>query len=196
MQTTLKSSKLGKSSFMTVGVLLVVTIIWAAITAARSNDPLMQAHASLILLLTVIGGVSLAMWAGMLGHRNPFDESEYEDTIVKFGVFAAMFWGLAGFLVGVIIALQLTWPSIFYFPELGWTNFGRLRPLHTSAVIFAFGGNVLIATSFYVVQRTCRTRLAGGVWPWFVFWGFQMFVIVSATGYLMGITQSKEYAEP
>ncbi|MEM7459749.1 MAG: cbb3-type cytochrome c oxidase subunit I, partial [Pseudomonadota bacterium] len=136
------------------------------------------------------------MWAGGLVDRDPFDESEYEDTLVKFGAAAAMFWGIAGLLVGVIIALQLTWPALFYFPEFGWTNFGRLRPLHTSAVIFAFGGNVLLATSFYVVQRTCRTRLAGGMWPWFVFWGYQIFIVLAATGYLMGITQSKEYAEP
>lgn len=196
MDLTQKIYKRDKTSFIGVGVIVAVTIIWAAMTTAISNDPLMQAHASLILFLMVIGGVAFAMWGGMLGDRNPFDATEYEDTIVKFGVFAAMFWGIAGFLVGVVIALQLTWPSIFYFPELGWTNFGRLRPLHTSAVIFAFGGNVLLATSFYVVQRTCRTRLAGGVWPWFVFWGFQMFIVVSATGYLMGITQSREYAEP
>jgi len=70
-----------------------------------------------------------------------------------------MFWGIAGLLVGVIIALQLTFPNIFYFPELGWTNFGRLRPLHTSAVIFAFGGSALFATSYWVVQRTCQTPL-------------------------------------
>lgn len=107
--------------------------------------------------------VGTALWAGGLVDRDPFDESEYENTLVKFGVAAAMFWGIAGLLVGVVIALQLTWPSLFYFPELGWTNFGRLRPLHTSAVIFAFGGNVLLATSFYVVQRTCRTRIAGGM---------------------------------
>jgi cytochrome c oxidase cbb3-type subunit I len=96
----------------------------------------------------------------------------------------------------VIIALQLSYPQLFYFPELGWTNFGRLRPLHTSAVIFAFGGNVLIATSFYVVQRTCRARLAGGAWPWFVFWGYQLFILLAGSGYLMGVTQSREYAEP
>ena len=63
-------------------------------------------------------------------------------------------------------------------------------------MIFAFGGNVLIATSFYVVQRTCRTRLAGGIWPWFVFWGYNAFIVIAATGYLLGINQGKEYAEP
>ena len=122
--------------------------------------------------------------------------ARYENGVVKAGVFASMFWGIAGFLVGVVIALQLAFPNLFYFPEFGWTNFGRLRPLHTSAVIFAFGGNVLIATSFYVVQRTCRAQLAGGLWPWFVFWGYQLFILLAGTGYLLGITEGREYAEP
>ncbi|MEQ8301621.1 MAG: cytochrome-c oxidase, cbb3-type subunit I [Hyphomonas sp.] len=156
----------------------------------------MEAHAWLFFFLSGFALVSIGIWAGGLNGRNPFDETYYEDTIVKFGVAAAMFWGIAGFLVGVIIALQLTWPDVFYFTDLGWTNFGRLRPLHTSAVIFAFGGNVLIATSFYVVQRTSRTRIAGGLWPWFVFWGYNLFIVIAGTGYLMGVTQSREYAEP
>jgi cytochrome c oxidase cbb3-type subunit 1 len=71
-----------------------------------------------------------------------------------------------------------------------------MRPLHTSAVIFAFGGNALIATSFYVVQRTSRARLFGGDLAWFVFWGYQLFIVMAATGYLLGITQGREYAEP
>src|SRR5262249_53591438 len=75
-------------------------------------------------------------------------------------------------------------------------QFGRIRPLHTSAVIFAFGGNVLIATSFYVVQRTCRVRIAGELAPWFVVLGYNFFIVIAGTGYLLGITQSKEYAEP
>ncbi len=78
---------------------------------------------------------------------------------VKFATVAAMFWGIAGFTVGLWAALELAFPVLNF--DLPWISFGRLRPLHTSAVIFAFGGNVLIATSFYVVQRTCRARLAG-----------------------------------
>lgn len=105
-----------------------------------------------------------------------------------------MFWGIAGFLVGDLIAWQLAYPALNL--DLPWTNFGRLRPLHTSAVIFAFGGNALIATSFYVVQRTSRARLAGRWAPWFVFWGYNLFIVIAATGYILGVTQSKEYAEP
>ena len=102
----------------------------------------------------------------------------------------AVFWGIAGFLVGVIIALQLAFPALNF--DLPWITFGRLRPLHTSAVIFAFGGNVLIATSFYVVQRTCRARLRAatsrpGSWCW----GYNFFIVLAGTGYLLGITQSQ-----
>lgn len=113
---------------------------------------------------------------------------------VKFSIIAAVFWGVAGFLVGVIIALQLAYPALNL--DLPWTSFGRLRPLHTSAVIFAFGGNVLIATSFYVVQRTSRARLAGDLAPWFVVLGYNFFILIAGTGYLLGVTQGKEYAEP
>ena len=126
--------------------------------------------------------------------RQTPDLSRYDDELVRWGVIATIFWGIAGFLVGLYIALQLAFPVLNL--GLEYTSFGRLRPLHTSAVVFAFGGNALIATSFYVVQRTCRTRLALPELARFVFWGYQLFIVLAATGYLMGITQSKEYAEP
>jgi cytochrome c oxidase cbb3-type subunit 1 len=113
---------------------------------------------------------------------------------IKFATLISLFWGVAGFLVGLIIALQLAFPAFNF--DLPWISFGRLRPLHTSAVIFAFGGNVLLATSFYVVQRTCRARLAGDLAPWFVVLGYNLFIVIAGTGYLLGITQGKEYAEP
>jgi cytochrome c oxidase cbb3-type subunit 1 len=113
---------------------------------------------------------------------------------IKFSAVMAMFWGIAGFTVGLLIASQLAWPALNF--DLPWTSFGRLRPLHTSAVIFAFGGNVLIATSFYVAQKTCRVRLAGDLAPWFVVLGYNFFILIAGTGYLLGVTQSKEYAEP
>ena len=183
-------------SIGTVSALTGLVGLGVLIIAGNAADPMMAAHAWIFFFLTVAGLMITGFWAGALNGRNPFDPAFYDDTIVKFGVWASVFWGLAGFLVGLVIALQLAWPNLFYFPELGWTNFGRIRPLHTSAVIFAFGGNVLIATSFYVVQRTCRTRLAGGMWPWFVFWGYNLFIVIAGTGYLLGVTQSKEYAEP
>src|SRR3954454_8621893 len=113
---------------------------------------------------------------------------------IKFASLAAVFWGIAGFAVGLYIALEFAFPWLNL--DLPFINFGRLRPLHTSAVIFAFGGNVLLATSLYVVQRTCRARLAGDSAPWFVVLGYNFFIVIAGTGYLLGITQSKEYAEP
>ena len=113
---------------------------------------------------------------------------------VKLATVLSVFWGIAGFTVGLWIALELAFPALNF--DLSYISFGRLRPLHTSAVIFAFGGNVLIATSFYVVQRTCRARLVGDLAPWFVVLGYNFFIVIAGTGYLLGITQSKEYAEP
>ena len=124
----------------------------------------------------------------------PSVASRYDDDPIRWGAIATLFWGIAGFLVGLIIALQLAFPVLNF--NLEYTTFGRLRPLHTSAVIFAFGGNALIATSFYVVQRTCRARLAFPGLARFVFWGYQLFIVLAATGYLMGVTEGKEYAEP
>ncbi|MBX3518664.1 MAG: cytochrome-c oxidase, cbb3-type subunit I [Xanthobacteraceae bacterium] len=118
----------------------------------------------------------------------------YNMEPVRVATLAALFWGVAGFLVGVTIAAQLAFPALNF--DTAWLSFGRLRPLHTSAVIFAFGGNVLIATSLYVVQRTSRARLAGDLSPWFVVLGYNVFIVIAGTGYLLGITQSKEYAEP
>ncbi|NDG04268.1 MAG: cytochrome-c oxidase, cbb3-type subunit I [Alphaproteobacteria bacterium] len=117
----------------------------------------------------------------------------YHDDVVKWFTIAAVFWGVVGFLVGLMIALQLAFPELNVAPYL---NFGRLRPVHTSAVIFAFGGNVLFATSYFVVQRTCATRLWNDGLAKFTFWGYQAFIVMAALGYVLGVTQGKEYAEP
>ena len=117
----------------------------------------------------------------------------YNDDIVKKFTIASVFWGVVGFLVGCLIAAQLAFPELNLEP---WLNFGRLRPVHTSAVIFAFGGCVLYGTSYFVVQRTCRVRLWSDWLSNFTFWGYQLFIVLAASGYLFGITQSKEYAEP
>ena len=122
------------------------------------------------------------------------DKPNYNMGPVKFATVAAVLWGIAGFSVGLWAALELAFPVLNF--DLPWISFGRIRPLHTSAVIFAFGGNVLLGTSFYVVQRTCRARLAGDIAPWFVVLGYNFFIVIAGTGYLLGITQSKEYAEP
>jgi cytochrome c oxidase cbb3-type subunit 1 len=179
----------------TVAILAIVVLgaFYALWGAAHATDRAFAIQMWTALGAFVAGGVMLV---GAVSKPSQADAtSRYENGVIKAGVIASMFWGIAGFLVGVIIAAQLAFPNLLYFEDFGWLNFGRLRPLHTNAVIFAFGGNVLIATSFYVVQRTCRARLAGGLWPWFVFWGFQLVILLAGTGYLLGITQGREYAE-
>lgn len=118
---------------------------------------------------------------------------DYNDEVVKLFTIATVFWGIVGFTVGVFIALQMAFPAL----NVGeYLTFGRLRPLHTSAVIFAFGGNALFATSYFSVQRTCRTRLWNDALSKFTFWGYQFFIVLAAIGYVTGVTQAKEYAEP
>jgi cytochrome c oxidase cbb3-type subunit I len=129
-----------------------------------------------------------------LDHAPPRDFVMVEAPIRAFAI-ATAFWGVVGFLMGVLIASQLAWPLLNL--DLEWTTFGRLRPVHTSAVIFAFGGNALLMTSLFIVQRTCRARLFGGEdMGWFLFWGYQFFIVTAALGYVLGVTQGKEYAEP
>jgi cytochrome c oxidase cbb3-type subunit 1 len=123
------------------------------------------------------------------GHEVP----SYNTDIVKLFVIATCFWGVVGMLVGLFIALQMAFPDLNIEPYL---NFGRLRPLHTSAVIFAFGGNALFATSYYVVQRTCHVRLWSDALANFTFWGYQLVIVMAGLGYVFGVTQGKEYAEP
>ncbi len=123
------------------------------------------------------------------------EATPYVDDVIQKFVIAATFWGIVGFLVGDFIAWQMAFPVLNL--DLEWFSFGRLRPVHTSAVIFAFGGNVLFATSFFVVQRTSRASLFGGpALGNFIFWGYQLFIVLAASGYVLGITQGKEYAEP
>jgi len=117
----------------------------------------------------------------------------YEDGVIRQFSIMAVVWGVVGMLVGVIIASQLVWPELNL--GLPWTSFGRLRPLHTNAVIFAFGGCALFATSYYVVQRTCQTKLFMPKLASFTFWGWQLVIVAAAISLPLGYTQSKEYAE-
>ncbi|MBF0152741.1 MAG: cytochrome-c oxidase, cbb3-type subunit I [Magnetococcales bacterium] len=120
--------------------------------------------------------------------------ARYDYQVVQWFAVAAVIYGIVGFLVGDLLAWQLAFPELnFGIPYL---SFGRLRPLHTSAVIFAFGGSVMFATSYYVVQRTCRVRLFSNFLSWFTFWGWNAVVVGAVVTYPLGITQAKEYAEP
>ena len=174
-------------------------VLLASIVAiALTPDSGFAIHMGIVGLVAVILIVATATSYDPLARaqgifRIPPGPSRYDDDVIRWGVIATMFWGIAGLLAGVFIAAQLAFPQLNFEPYL---NFGRVRPLHTSAVIFAFGGNALLATSFYVVQRTCRTTLALPGVARFVFWGYQLFIVLAATGYLLGISQGKEYAEP
>ena len=117
----------------------------------------------------------------------------YSDTVVRQFSIMAVVWGVVGMLVGVIIAAQLVWPELNL--GLPWVSFGRLRPLHTNAVIFAFGGSTLFATSYYVVQRTCQTALFMPKLAAFTFWGWQLVILAAAISLPLGYTSGKEYAE-
>ncbi len=169
---------------------LALGAFFAIVLSGLSPDPAFRTHFGLI-ALALAGGALV-----MIRRTDPLpvvDKSGYFDDPIRVGTILTMFWGLVGMLVGVVIALQLSFPDLNFGPLF---NFGRLRPLHTSAVIFAFGGTGLITTSFYVVQRTSRARLLSDNLAWFVFWGYQLFIFMAATGYLLGITQGREYAEP
>jgi cytochrome c oxidase cbb3-type subunit 1 len=165
----------------------------ALLAAGFTHDPLFRSHMWVLFFTLVVFTVLLLRNADYSLKPVKEDNSVYMDGPIRYGIIATVFWGVVGFLVGVFIAAQLAFPDLNLGP---WLNFGRVRPLHTSAVIFAFCGNALIATSFYVVQRTCRARLFGGDLAWFVFWGYNLFIVMAGTGYLLGITQSREYAEP
>jgi cytochrome c oxidase cbb3-type subunit I len=174
-------------------VVLGVVAVCAAIAANYARDIAYFVNA----LTVMVAAAGVFLWTlRTMGEHKPANQAEYMDDVVRAGVIATAFWGAVGFLVGVVIAFQLAFPSLNFDWAQPFLNFGRLRPLHTSAVIFAFGGNALIMSSFYVVQRTSATRLFGGNLAWFVFWGYQMVIVLAATGYLLGATQSQEYAEP
>lgn len=172
-------------------ILLVMTCIGLVITMAGRTDPF-GIHGMIVAAVSV--GLVFVVIAGYYT-REPSEDrlTLYYDDPSKAGVILAMIWAMVGFTAGDWIAWQLYDPHLTFD---AWTNFGRLRPVHTTSVIFGFGGNALIATSLHVVQRTSRARLADQVSPWFVVLGYNLFCLIAVTGYMMGITKSKEYAEP
>jgi cytochrome c oxidase cbb3-type subunit I len=117
----------------------------------------------------------------------------YNDKVVRQFAYMTVIWGIVGMVVGVFIAAQLIWPGLGW--EISWLSYGRLRPLHTNAVIFAFGGSALFATSYYCVQRTCHARLYSDKLAAFTFWGWQAVIVGAAISLPAGHTMGKEYAE-
>ncbi len=176
----------------------LVAVIIATVFFVNAVDTGFAVHMAIFGLAALAGLIVALRKTDYLalanGTRLAVGQSRYDDDLIRMGVILTTFWGVVGFLAGLYIALELAFPVLNL--GLEYTTFGRLRPLHTSAVIFAFGGTALITTSFYIVQRTCRARLALPQLARFVFWGYQLFIVLAATGYVMGITQGKEYAEP
>ena len=125
--------------------------------------------------------------------NSALEHPTYNYKVVRQFAIMTVVWGIVGMLVGVLIAAQLAWPALNF--DLPWLHFGRLRPLHTNAVIFAFGGCALFATSYYVVQRTCQVRLISDKLAAITFWGWQLVILSAAITLPLGITSGKEYAE-
>ena len=171
---------------------LVVAAIGLLFGLVGRNDPI-GVHGALVF---VAGLFTIFLVGRSYYAPEPSDErlAHYYDDPSKAGLILAMVWVIFGLAVGDWAAWQLVNPDLTFGG--GWSSFGRIRPVHTTAVIFGFGGNGLIATSFYVLQRTSRARLPDQIAPWFVLMGYNLFCLIAVTGYLMGITQSKEYAEP
>ena len=120
-------------------------------------------------------------------------QQSYDLGVVRYFAVATVLWGIVGMGVGLLLAAQLAWPVLNF--DVPWLSYGRIRPLHTNAVIFAFGGCALMASALYVVQRTCRTRLNSVPLAWFVFWGWQTVILAAAITLPLGITTTREYAE-
>lgn len=173
-------------------ILIGLAMCGLAIAAAGQADPL-GTHGWLIMLAAI---------AGIFGVISAFHAPEpavdrldhYYDVPSKIGIILAMGWAVLGLFFGDWVAWRLVNPNLTF--DGGWASFGRIRPVHTTSVVFGFGGNALIATSFYVLQRTTRARLPDRLSPLFVLFGYNLFCVLAVTGYMLGITQSKEYAEP
>lgn len=170
-----------------------IGVLIGLVMAVAGRDDAMGAHGWIVLAFCA---VLFFVVGNAIYNPEPTEDraSSYYDDPTKVGIIFALFWAVVGMGMGVWVAAQLAWPDLRF--DAAWSSFGRIRPVHTSGVIFGFGGNALIATSFHIMQRTSRARMPGQVTPWFVLLGFNLFCVVAASGYLMGVTQSKEYAEP
>ena len=129
----------------------------------------------------------------MEGKSSHAEQFYYDNKIVRAFAYASLIWGIVGMLVGVIIALQLVFPALNF--STSWLTFGRLRPLHTNAVIFAFVGNGIFMGVYYSLQRLVKARMASQFLSWFNFWGWQSIIVLAAVTLPLGLTSSSEYAE-
>ncbi|WDR06290.1 cytochrome-c oxidase, cbb3-type subunit I [Devosia rhodophyticola] len=169
-----------------------LTVIGLAMAVGGRND-LLGVHGWMVM---IVGLAGFAMMIRQFDAPEPDPErlQHYYDAPTRAGIILTLIWAVIGMFVGLWVATLLAFPDLTF--DAAWASFGRLRPVHTSGVIFGFGGNALIATSYHVLQRTTRARLPDQISPWFVLLGYNLFCVIAASGYMMGLTQSKEYAEP
>ncbi|WP_455269499.1 cytochrome-c oxidase, cbb3-type subunit I [Rhizobium herbae] len=177
---------------LAVVILIVLSLVGLTMSVAGRAD-LMGTQGFIVLAFSV--ALAFVVMSDFYAPTpDPKRLERYFDDPTKAGIVLSMIWAVVAMFVGVWVAALLAWPDLTF--DAAWASFGRLRPVHTSGVIFGFGGNALIATSFHVLQRTTRARLPDQLSPWFVLIGYNLFCLVAASGYLLGVTQSKEYAEP
>jgi cytochrome c oxidase cbb3-type subunit I len=174
-------------------VILTALAVVGLLTLIVGRDDPLGAQGMLVLLMA-LGGIFFVMSRYFEPEPGADRLERYYDEPCKIGILLAMGWAVFGLFIGDWVAWLLVYPDLTF--DTGWSSFGRLRPVHTTSVIFGFGGNALIATSFYVMQRTSRARLPDQLSSLFVLFGFNVFCVLAVTGYMMGITQSREYAEP
>src|SRR5262245_23677299 len=171
-----------------IGILLLIACVRLIFAGVGEDDPLVV-HGFLIMACAILG--IFAVISGYFAPQPGDDRFDsYYDTPSKVGLLLAMGWVAFGLFVGDWVAWQLAYPNLNF--DAVWTSFGRLRPLHTTSVIFGFGRHGLIATSFDVMQRPSRALLPVLLSPLFVLFGYNLFCLLAVTGYLMGVTQSKE----
>ena len=164
------------------GILFAVATTGALMAASGPTD-YFGVHGVIILILA--GGLLFFVLTSLYKPEPTEDrDANYYDDPIKIGIALSMAWAVFGMFMGVWVAAQLAWPDLAF--DAAWSSYGRLRPAHTTGVIFGFGGNALIATSFHVVQRTSRARLAGQISPWFVLFGLQSLLHSGRLGLLYG----------
>ncbi len=186
------ASLTGSERRIAIGMSVALALL-GLLMAVSAHQGVMAVHGGIALALGLI--LVFVVGGALYDHPEPGRDriTRYYDAPTRFGIGMTLIWAMIGMGVGVWVAALMYWPGAT--PLWPATSFGRLRPVHTTSVIFGFGGNALIATSFHVLQRTSRARLADALSPWVVLIGFNLFCVWAVTGYLMGSTQSKEYAE-
>lgn len=174
-------------------IILILIAVFGLVMIITGADDLFMFH-GLIIFLSGIGGIFFVISGFFLPPPDADTIHHYYDDPTRAGIILAMVWAVFAMFIGDWVAWLLAYPELTF--DAAWASFGRLRPVHTTGIIFGFGGNALIATSFHVVQRTCRARMPDNLSPWIVIFGYNLFCLLAVSGYFLGITQSKEYAEP